>query len=455
MEEQVLFTLLNNERYFSKVYSHLSNSLFERPESLVIFDSIKELVNKYGNRPSLKEVAFNIKESVNIKEPVKNSTIEFIKNNAKNTIDNIDFMLDKTELWIKKQKLTSSVFKAADIIKKEGEFGPIISMFEDSLKVSFDTSIGLDYNESVDERLSYYKSIEAFTPIGIPTLDSMLGGGIRPSSLFMFIGASHSGKTAAKVFSTANLLLKKENVLYITLEMPEKEIAKRIDASLLGLQINELTTMDNDIIKNKIKQLDGIIGKLVIKEYGAGTFNVIMLRNLLDDLKAKKGFIPDSIVIDYLGLMVSHRASISSNSYDQLGKVAEDLHAISKEYYDSKGNKGIKIISSGQGNRSSVNQTEVDMANISESLKIAMTADVLIFIITNDQLKENKQQIWKLIKNRYTGNLSSLMVNTDFPRMRYSDVSDGLSNNPMQEIKDFNLQPSITPSNLDFSGFNF
>jgi replicative DNA helicase len=257
-------------------------------------------------------------------------------------------------------------------------------MVEDALKVSFDSSIGLDYNESEDERLAYYKSRETFTSIGIPSLDKALGGGVRPSSLFMVAAPSHGGKSAFKVFLSCNLLLNKENVLFITLEMPELEIAKRIDANLMGVTINELSELPNDVLHEKWKAAQENIGKLVIKEYGAGTFNALHLKSLLDELKSKKDFVPDAICIDYLGLMVSHRASHQSNSYDMLGKVAEDLHAIAKETYDSKGNKGIKMITSSQLNRGAYGNMDAGMESVSESMKIMMTADVALMLLTSD-----------------------------------------------------------------------
>lgn len=413
---------MNSDRYFSRSFSHLDSGLFQGAETSVIFDVIKDYVNEYQTRPSVKDIGLAIKESKSLNKTLQQNTIaKFKEVVTEGRIDNVDFLLDKTEKWVQEIKLTKSIFTAADIIKAGQEFQPIVGMVEDALKVSFDSSIGLDYNSSEEERLAYYKSREAFTPLGLPSLDKVLGGGIRPSSLFVFIGPTHTGKTAAKVFTSAQLLLKKENVLFITLEMPELEIAKRIDANLMGVTINELSELPNDVLHQKWLDAQANIGKLVIKEYGAGTFNALNLKSLLDELKSKKDFVPDAIVIDYLGLMVSHRAGSQANSYETLGKVAEDLHAIAKETYDSKGNKGIKMITSSQGNRSSMGNMDAGMESISESLKIAMTADVSIFLINSDQMRENNQQIWKIVKNRYTGEMPSLMMSTNFGRMTYQD----------------------------------
>jgi len=179
-------------------------------------------------------------------------------------------------------------------------------------------------------------------------------------------------------------------------------------------------------------------------------------KEFLDELKSKKNFIPDAIVVDYLGLMVSHRANKDSNSYDSLGKVAEDLHAIAKETYDSKGNKGIMMISSSQAGRAAIGNTEAGMENISESLKIAMTADVAIMLINNDQMREQNQQIWKIVKNRYTGLMPSLMMETDFARMTYKPYDDGNSYESVDQ-EELNTAPIVQPKkdDFDFGQLNF
>ena len=455
MESTVLRSLMTNSEYFDKVYSKLDSSLFSDPNNDTIFSTIKTYVNDYNKKPNLKEIGLTIKESNKINKNLKITSLEKFKELAKDLpIDNIDYMLNQTLLWIQRQRLTHAVFTSADIIQEDGEFEPIVSMFEDALNISFDTSVGLDYSTSVDDRLDYYHSKEVYTSTGLKNLDEALGGGIRPSSLFMFLGPTHSGKTAAKVFTAANFLLQKENVLFITLEMPEMEIAKRIDANLLGTTINDLSELPIQDVKDKFDKIKDKIGKLVIKEYGAGTFNTLHLKSLLNDLSTKQGFKPDAIFIDYLGLMVSPRAGTQANSYEMLGKVAEDLHALAKETHDSKDNKGIKVISSSQANRSSMGNVDSGMEAVSESLKIAMTADVMVMLTTTEQMRDLNQQLWKLVKNRYTGQMVSLMMETCFERMMYSPYQGEYEDYNQEEVNTSSItQPK--KDEFDFGSITF
>ena len=386
MENVVLQNLMNSDSYYAKVYSHLDESLFQNPNNATIFSTIKNLTNDYNKRPSPQEVGLAIKQDLSLNKTLQSTTISKFKDVLREPpVQNMDFLIDKTQTWVQRTKLSKTIFEAADIIQNDGSFDPIPGMVEESLNINFDTSIGLDYGESIEERLEYYKSREAYTGTGLSNLDKVLGGGIRPGSLFMFIGPTHTGKTAAKVFVSANLLLKKKNVLFITLEMPEKEIAKRIDANIMGTTINELSELSERDLMTKWDSVKDNIGELVIKEYGAGTFNTMHMKALLDELKSKKNFIPDAIAVDYVGLMVSARASKDSNSYDGLGKVAEDLHAIAKETYDSKGNKGIMMISSSQANRCLKGDSLLEM----KDGRFIQIKDIKI----GDEIKGNKKTV--------------------------------------------------------------
>lgn len=195
IEDVILQNLMNSESYYSKTYSHLSKDLFQDPNNATIFNAIKNLTDKYNKRPNAREIGLEIKQDNSLNKTLQQTTISKFKEVLRDPkIENMDFLIDKTQRWVQKIQLSKTIFEAADIIQSNEPFDPIPGMVEKSLNINFDTSIGLDYNESLEERLLYYKSKETFTSTGISTLDKSLGGGIRPSSLFMVGAASHGGK---------------------------------------------------------------------------------------------------------------------------------------------------------------------------------------------------------------------------------------------------------------------
>jgi hypothetical protein len=138
------------------------------------------------------------------------------------------------------------------------------------------------------------------------------------------------------------------NVLYITMEMAEEKIAERIDANLLDISVEDLSSLPKDSYDKKMKRLkEKTKGKLIIKEYptacaGSGNF-----RHLLNELKIKKSFVPDIIYIDYLNICLSTRLKSNSNanSYTFIKAIAEELRGLAVEY-------NVPIVSATQTTRS-------------------------------------------------------------------------------------------------------
>ena len=71
---------------------------------------------------------------------------------------------------------------------------------------------------------------------------------------------------------------------------------------------------------------------------------------------------------------------------------------------------------------SAVNSTEADNSNVSDSLGSVQTADFLLFLLQTPEMKENKEIVFKITKNRYTGRTDTWIMNIDYTHMRFSDV---------------------------------
>jgi len=229
--------------------------------------------------------------------------------------------------------------------------------------------------------------------------------------------------------------LKGYNVLYITLEMDEREIAKRIDANLLSIDINELknTTEDDFVSQYKSIMANGL-GNLIVKEYPTGGANGIHFKSLLKELDQKQKFRPDIICVDYLGIM----GAVSENMYDNIKKNAESLRAISIEF-------DCAVITASQTNRSGFDRNNgIMMSDIAESTGPLQISDLVIGISkfetgTNESEEENtngfnkvaEQQILiNILKNRMGGLTSDkFLLLQKFNYMRLEEVQSTYSSN--------------------------
>ena len=99
------------------------------------------------------------------------------------------------------------------------------------------------------------------------------------------------------------------NVLYVTLEMSERKVMKRLGAMRLKIPINDYDKMSNDVnlIKKRIANLskqeggdifDKKVGKIITKFWAAGTATCSDFDNYIQKLKEKKDIKIDMIIVD-------------------------------------------------------------------------------------------------------------------------------------------------------------
>ena len=223
--------------------------------------------------------------------------------------------------------------------------------------------------------------------------------------------------TAMMCAISAGFTKQKKNGLYVTLEMPEVDILKRVDANILDTPIYKFDEMTWEEYKQKYDSMKNYLGRMFVKEYPAGSFSTFDLEKLKYDIEQENNLKLDYIIIDYMGLMKSTRVKLSQGSYLYFKSISEELHGFAKKH-------NIPIISSFQMNRGAYNNLEAGMESISDSMGVIMTADVSMLLLSNEQLKEQKQVMLKTEKNRYTGKLDKILLEVDWPKMKFKGVDE-------------------------------
>ncbi|MCK5536534.1 MAG: hypothetical protein KAI79_06890 [Bacteroidales bacterium] len=193
-------------------------------------------------------------------------------------------------------------------------------------------------------------------------------------------------------------------------------------------------------------------GQMKIKEYSAGTFNTIKLKSIMTEMKTE-GFVPDVIVIDYLTLMSSSRTTMAQagGTYAYYKLIAEELHGFAKTF-------DIPVVTAAQLNRGSYDNLEAGLDSIADSLGVIQTADTVVAILSNGQLREMNQAILKFLKNRNTGMLSSHLVGVDFNVMRFTDLDEGFDKqkDAIDKINTEMIQSAVkSDSTVETSIMNF
>ena len=265
--------------------------------------------------------------------------------------------------------MTLAILDAYEIVEgndKTRSEDAIPSLLSEALSVSFDSSIGHDYFADYESRYDFYHKVDEKLPFDLELFNKITNGGLSRKTLNVIMAGPKVGKSMLMCHIAASTLLLGKNVLYITMEMAEERIAERIDANLLDVNLSSIRNLDKEQFSSKINRLvNKTKGQLIIKEYPTSGAHAGHFKALLQDLKSKKKFVPDLIIVDYLNICSSSRVKLAAgaNSYSYVKSIAEELRGLAVEF-------NVPILSATQVNRSGVGNTDVDMTNTSECVSV-------------------------------------------------------------------------------------
>lgn len=396
IERVILNSLINNIEYTTKVIPYIDESYFHDDTEKKLYLVIRKYINEYGCSPdktSLRIEASNY-------EFKDNNLLQSVLNDVTCEIDvQTDWLLNNTRSWCEERAVFNAVNTAIEVYDGNNkEVSPDIlpELFKNAVSITFDTKNGHDYFNEAESRYEYYTSPLSKIPFDISLLNIITNGGVLNKTLNVLIAGVNVGKTLFLVHLAASYIKSGYNVVYITLEMSEEEIGKRIDANLLDIDINKIFETPKETFLTKIDKLKSLsYGKFKIKEYPPGVGNSLHFTRYLDDISVKENFNTDILIIDYIGITASSRVKIgSTNSYFYIKNIAEELRAIAVE-------KDIVVWTASQFNRPGMKNSDADMTDTAESVALPATADFMLSITRSDDLDLVNQIMLKQLKNRY------------------------------------------------------
>jgi replicative DNA helicase len=423
IQTTILRNLLHNENYTRKVIPFLKKEYFEGAHRDV-FDEIIKFVTKYNKLPSAEALAIEVSSDSSIRNEVLTDANNIIREITSKVDTNETWLTEHTEKWCQDRAIFLAVMESINII--DGKHATLTKnslpdLLTQALSVTFDANVGHDYINDAESRYEFYHRVENRLPFDLDYLNKITKGGLPPKTLNIVLAGTGVGKSLFMCHCSAASLTQGKNVLYITMEMAEERIAERIDANLMNLPVDQLENLSRDMYETKIAKIASKnIGKLIIKEYPTGAAHVGHFRALLNELKLKKNFAPDVIFIDYLNICSSSRMKGmggSINSYTYIKSIAEEIRGLAVEF-------NVPIVSATQTTRSGFSNTDVGMEDTSESFGLPATADLMIALVSTEDLEKLGQIMVKQLKNRYNDptTYKRFVIGVDRSRMKLYDV---------------------------------
>ena len=424
IEQTVLRNLLVDEEYMRRVLPFIQPEYFEGVYQQ-LFREVAKFVAKYNKLPTAEAFKIELDDNQTMSDEHYRHAVEIIPEIFRKEEVDDEWLYNKTEKWCQDRALFNAVMESISIIDGKHKTltkNALPDILQKALAVTFDTNIGHDYLENVNERYEFYHSQEEKIPFDLEYFNLITKGGLANKSLNIALAGTGVGKSLFMCHVAAAALNEGRNVLYISMEMSEERVAERIDANLLDIPIEQIDSLDEQIFKDRVNSLKTKTnGKLIVKEYPTGSANANHFRALLNELKLKKGFVPDIIFVDYLNICASARMKMggSVNSYAYIKAIAEELRGLAVEF-------DLPIVSATQTTRTGYSSSDPGLEDTSESFGLPATADLMFALVSSEELDAQGQIMVKQLKNRYNdpNKNKRFVVGIDRSKMRLFDADD-------------------------------
>ena len=409
--EKVFFNfILKYKKYFDIVKPYF----FRNSEIQFVYGVVRNyIVNSSDTevptpRQILDMVNLEDKEGIITKEILKSILQVDLKE-----YDEKNFIEPKFNAWILSNRLktgtvdiideTRNLDSISDFDKAVEAADRIKAIVDEMSSTNFvqDEDMGADFD---DPEVHVQDSSKFKIKSGFETLDHMLGGGWDIQTLNCIMAETNNGKSLWMQNFAVKSADSGYNVLYITLEMSERKVMKRLGAMRLRIPINDydIVSKDTDLIKKKIAALshadggdifDKKVGKIMSKFWAAGTATVADFDNYIQKLKEKRDIKIDLIIVDYITLVAAPKGLGADNLYSKGKNLAEGLRALGAKYK-------CPVITGVQVAKDAWNSSDITLESVPESKAIAETADTFFAIIRTEEMKRQNIYRFKLLKQR-------------------------------------------------------
>jgi replicative DNA helicase len=252
LEKTILTNLLRNENYTRKVLPFLKPEYFTVEEDRILYGEIQNFILKYNTPPTRGSLKIEVDNLRNIKEDQVKAINHFldVELREEGETPNEQWLIDSTEKFCQEKALYHAIMKSIEIMDKKGgalTTGAIPTILSDALAVSFDPNVGHDYLEDFDKRYDYYHRVLEKIPFDLEFFNKITKNGLPKKTLNIALAGTGVGKSLFMCHVAASALTQGKNVLYITLELAEEEVAKRIDANLMNITFEDLMALPKDM----------------------------------------------------------------------------------------------------------------------------------------------------------------------------------------------------------------
>tara|TARA_R100001460_G_scaffold27881_4_gene55903 strand:+ start:3283 stop:4686 length:1404 start_codon:yes stop_codon:yes gene_type:complete len=337
-------------------------------------------------------------------DPERSDSFHRLLESMESTRDafNPAFAIEQATTFVRFQRVREGVTKAVRALGKGTQEGLLDAeaTLSGCLKAGAPTiHLGMEFADDLDLSTRFMLDpVESF-PTGIAELDRY-GLGPARRRLHMLLAPSGRGKSWWLLNLAVQARKHGKNVLYVSLEMGEDDIAQRLTQRMLGLPNRKVDAVryqkfietsdpadrglmvkevrvpveraleDSDAehyVRTELRKLQGQ-GRLLVTEFPTGTLTVDQLENFITVVAERKKMHPDLVIVDYADIMATPSGV---PKWEAAIKVGEGLRAIAQKW-----NVGMATVS--QVTSSGLKAKRVDVDHTADARGKIGTADTLL-----------------------------------------------------------------------------
>lgn len=435
----IIKTLFCNRSARDRMVPYLSADWFRENINIsTIIENVIKYVEKYTTFPNAFEMRNMLRNDTQILEEF-DAAMEIPDEECMT-----EYILDDIEIFVRKKLIYQVTVEIQEALfhSKGDEETSYAQKLADAEAFTFKSDIGLDL---VDDLEMVYEDMITCVKVigtGLKDVDVLLNGGVPEKVMIGVLAATNVGKTLIMTAIASNMMAAGHNVLYITMEDPDKKIALRMMQNICNISQDQLKMLNKNSfisLKEKMKALTDRHLKIV--ELPDSTANAMRICTVLKDLKDKKKFVPEIIFLDYIGCMIPNgRPNPTLNSNTILQKVAAETRgAICTKM-------GIPIVTALQTNRGGFDSASVDLNDVADSYGSTMKLDAVLAATQDTAMLQQGMYKLKVAKTRLKNNKGTeIMIGVNIDKQRIYDLN-GSSNTPQVQILPPTQSTQATPA---------
>lgn len=341
-----------------------------------------------------------------------------------------DHVKDQIGKFIKEQSVKNAMLYEIKPLAEQEKWDEIVDVMQEAVSAGFDlTDLGTDYFSELEARINT-RSLETAVmrvPTGVPDLDTLTYGGLKKGQVGLLVGATGRGKTLWLQQFCRGALAMNKNVVYITLELREDDIAARFDAMLAAVKPSMLNAYQKELL-DEIPHHCSMGQKLLVKHWPADSATVNTFKEYLRMLSSR-GIVPDLVIVDYIDLVKSHKNY--GDAYAEIDAITKALVGFASEF-------DIVLWTAAQMNRSGMVAENPDESGVAGAISKLFHVDLVVMLAQSKEEREDEIIHLDVVKNR-NGKVGRITSGTDYGHMIAHDttrVIDTPTDNTTKETND-------------------